>query len=249
MMSKYRFTGILLAATMLIYGFGAPAAIAIDAEVVIGSIPVTFDQTGLPAGTPYTITWTVTLGVGQPMYAGTPYTESFPASSVFSSITYPAIVSAPLGVYNFGSLSISPQASLPFTPTGPTIIIGSYVSGNITGTVFWDYNDNHIQDPGEPGIPNAPVELLGAIQPPFVPGGLVDAQNIGALAILLTTTSGADGTYAFNFLPAGTFSVRATLPDGSLQESLPITLAVTGGVMNSGQANFSQTVTLPYTGK
>lgn len=111
-------------------------------------------------------------------------------------------------------------------------------------------NGNLVQDAGEPGIPGVTVELLGTPQNLKVDGILTSLQTPAGLVTLLTTVSNSNGDYAFNYLPAGTFYVRAILPDGSQQDSGPITLAVNGGAMNSGQADFPEgTLTLPYTGR
>ncbi len=71
------------------------------------------------------------------------------------------------------------------------------VLGSIGDVVWRDDNNNQIQDPGEPGIPNVTVTLT-------------DAENVQR-----TTTTGADGQYSFDDLPASQYVVAidpATLP-------------------------------------
>lgn len=65
----------------------------------------------------------------------------------------------------------------------------------IEGTVYFDRNDNGVQDAGEPGISGVTVELFD------------DAGNLVA-----TTTTGSQGEYAFENLLAGTYTVFETQP-------------------------------------
>ncbi|MBE7513531.1 MAG: hypothetical protein HS103_12060 [Anaerolineales bacterium] len=60
----------------------------------------------------------------------------------------------------------------------------------IGDTVWWDYNGNGVQDPGEPGIPGVIVELIGTTG-----------------TVIATTTTDASGLYFFN-VDAGTYTVR-----------------------------------------
>jgi hypothetical protein len=337
MTASRRFTGLMLAAAMLLYGLAAPVAIAVDTQTTIGvTSDVGFDATGLPNGATYDLTvdgsvhhvtagtgndvilqiasgtysvsWSafayngdstrfpfqpadpaitsitvsgdmqLTAAYGSPEYlltfdqtglptgthyyvdisyasaiqelvAGTPYSEWDPSSAL--NFAYQPIVYNDLGAYELGSLNVVPTY---YVVQGPANIIGTYVSGDITGTVFLDTNGNHLQDPGEPGIAGVTVELLGQAQNRKLDGSVGVAQFPGGVSTLMTTISGGDGTYSFDTLPAGTFYVRATLPDGSQQESGAINLVVSGGSINSGEANFPEGVsvaakTLPYTGR
>ncbi len=94
----------------------------------------------------------------------------------------------------------------PPTPTYPAAVVGGSTdltrdfgyrplvgtgSGSISGRVFEDPNTNGAPDSGEPGIPGAVVELVD-------PNGDVVA----------TTTTGPDGSYVFDHLPDGAYTVR-----------------------------------------
>ncbi len=68
---------------------------------------------------------------------------------------------------------------------------GYQPSGTISGRVFNDVDGDGTTDAGEPGIPGAIVEL-------------VDANG----DVVATTTTGPDGTYTFDHLPDGAYSVR-----------------------------------------
>ncbi len=73
------------------------------------------------------------------------------------------------------------------------------IGGSLGNKVWHDRNANGIQDAGEPGIPNILVELL----------------NENGTAVLKTTSTDGDGTYAFGNLEGGYYRVRFTLPSGS----------------------------------
>jgi SdrD B-like domain len=72
------------------------------------------------------------------------------------------------------------------------------IPGSIGDTVFCDFNENGVQNTGEPGIPNVEVKLLNA-----------------AGTVLKTTSTDANGMYLFTGLPAAVYNVMvntATLP-------------------------------------
>jgi len=75
----------------------------------------------------------------------------------------------------------------------------------IIGDFVWsDYNQNGIQDPGEPGVAGVAVTLKGS-------GGDTVA----------TTTTGPDGRYLFANVAPGQYRVEITLPSGYLLTSGP----------------------------
>ncbi len=216
---------------------------------------LTFDQEGLPPGTNYYVDWGWASAIHNLTAGGARLEEWQPNSLIY--VGYQNPVPTPLGTFELGNVSgavpsgpgIIVPGSFNYTINGaPVDFVGHYISGSITGTVFWDYNNNSIQDPGEPGVPGATVELWGNTQV-FMDGGFSSLTAPGGLAAILSTISNGNGGYTFNFLPAGTFFVRVTLPGGGQQDSPLITLSVTGGAMNSGQANFPELAALPYTGK
>lgn len=80
-------------------------------------------------------------------------------------------------------------------------------SGSIGDTIWLDLNGDGVQDPGEPGIPGATVILTAA-----GPDGILGTADD---VIYPTATTGPDGTYLFENLPAGDFSVVVSnLPPG-----------------------------------
>ncbi len=77
-----------------------------------------------------------------------------------------------------------------------------YVKNSLSGTVFLDLNDSGVQDAGEPGIAGAQLVLIGT-------------NDLGA-AINQTVISASDGTYSFNNLRPGVYSITETTPPGFL---------------------------------
>jgi uncharacterized repeat protein (TIGR01451 family) len=65
-------------------------------------------------------------------------------------------------------------------------------------TVWFDFNEDGLQDPLEPGIAMVAVNLIDA--------------NTGA--VISTTMTGPDGMYLFDMLPPGNYAVEFILPDG-----------------------------------
>lgn len=106
-----------------------------------------------------------------------------PGSASGDATTNDQITAIPVGAgtdltdYNFGEL----------TPTAPFI----------SGTVYYDANNNGARDPGEPGIPNVTVGLTNAVFGAFL------------------TTTDANGNYTFPNLIAGlTYDLSETQPTG-----------------------------------
>jgi hypothetical protein len=71
-------------------------------------------------------------------------------------------------------------------PVGPILRSETVVSSAVGDTTWWDANQNGAQDDGEPAAPSIPVTIVGT-------------DDLGN-AVSLTTTSDADGHYAFDHL-------------------------------------------------
>ncbi|MBL9089324.1 MAG: carboxypeptidase regulatory-like domain-containing protein, partial [Planctomycetia bacterium] len=98
---------------------------------------------------------------------------------------------------------------------------GYQPSGTISGRVFNDADGDGAADAGEPGIPGAVVEL-------------VDSNG----NVVATTTTGPDGSYTFDHLPDGAYTVRVqpgSVPAG-LNATTPTSIPanIVGGADVSG---------------
>ena len=105
--------------------------------------------------------------------------------------------------------------------------------GNITGAVFVDHNDNGIQEPNEPGIPNVSLTLTG--------------KNALANNIQITVQTDSNGDYIFsNLMDSNSqgYTVTQTQPQdyndgldsklGIVIDSSRTTDAITGIIINNG---------------
>jgi protocatechuate 3,4-dioxygenase beta subunit len=89
-----------------------------------------------------------------------------------------------------GTNNLTIDAGLNVTPTTGT-------SASLGDKVWEDLNNNSIQDPGEPGIPNVTVQLY-------------NSSNV----LVATVTTDAFGNYIFNGLMPGSYYVKFILPSG-----------------------------------
>lgn len=88
--------------------------------------------------------------------------------------------------------------------------IGYVGAGSIGGTLFDDSDSDGVQDPGEGGLPGVTVNLLDP-----GPDGIFGTPDD---VVIATTTTDADGNYAFPGLPPSNYRIDvddATLPAGS----------------------------------
>ncbi|MCU1398190.1 MAG: hypothetical protein JWN62_1299, partial [Acidimicrobiales bacterium] len=101
---------------------------------------------------------------------------------------------------------------------------GTAAPGAVGDTVWNDLDADGAQDPGEPGIAGAVVTLRS------------DANGDGVFeTIAATTSTGAQGTYAFSGLPPATYTVSVA-PTAGTNPTTPLsrTVAVTsGGTINT----------------
>jgi len=82
-------------------------------------------------------------------------------------------------------------------------------TGSIGDTVYFDANNNGVQDAGEPGLPGVAVSLD------------IDFNGDGTVDQVLNTTTDANGNYVFNNLTVGDYDVNVTQPAGTTQTDDP----------------------------
>ncbi len=97
---------------------------------------------------------------------------------------------------------------------------GELLHNSLSGTVYFDINDNGVQNAGEPGIAGAKLVLAGT--------------NDLATPINQTVFSAADGTYSFTDLRPGDYSITETTPAGFVdgQDTVGQTDGVTNGQLS-----------------
>ena len=180
----------------------------------IGTAPdydVTLADT-LPAGLVYAAgTFVNTAGVAPTtidnVNLGATFTRLMPgAASTFSfraapsATTMPGQVLTNTATATGSSLPGNPGPISPYNPSSTeradastgtaTVTINS---NSLSGTVYLDYNDNGIQQTGEPGLSGVTVILTGT-------------AAVGAFATQ-TTVTGASGGYSFTGIPAGNYTI------------------------------------------
>jgi len=114
----------------------------------------------------------------------------------------------------------------------------SWASGRIGGVVWGDANRNGVMDPDETGLPGVNVLLAPGDDDPVVgPTGDVDTRRF-----LRSTMTGADGTYAFEQLPAGFYTVEARpMPPAeptTPRQTFVLLTVLDGGVSHFDHADF-----------
>jgi uncharacterized repeat protein (TIGR01451 family) len=187
-----------------------------DGSYVIDNIPV--PQTG----TTYTLTedpavptgfTNGTTTVGTPTFAaGSTNTAPGTANQVPSTIT--------------GIQFTPPAAGTTARPIdGVNYNFGELSQGSVTGRVYVDTAANGLDDPAnDPGVNGVTVTLCRVSTVPCPVGSVAG-----------TTTTGADGGYTFNNVPAGNYFVQQTQPSqygSSTPNILPITRSGNGNVTN-----------------
>ena len=174
-------------------------------EPGVGGVKVTVSWPAT-SGQPANSVDTITAADGTYAVTGIPAADvtvtvdrtSFPAGTVLAS--------EPHG----GAVDGTATVALAAGATDNGVDFGLRGIGQIGHRVWVDTNRDGVQDPGEPGIPGATVDVRWYGQ---------DGNPGTADDLVVTTTTGADGAYLVGGLPAGAHSVTVT--------ALPTALAPT----------------------
>ncbi|TWU31969.1 SdrD B-like domain-containing protein [Novipirellula artificiosorum] len=117
------------------------------------------------------------------------------------------------------------------TPTDNDQDFGLTGTGRVGDIVFWDYDANGAQNGSEVGLAGIQVQLE------------IDLNQDGSNEITLTQTTASDGSYLFDKLPPGAYTVVVAQPTGSVQTADADGLASgneSSLVLNAGQVRDDQ---------
>ncbi|MBL8794410.1 MAG: carboxypeptidase regulatory-like domain-containing protein, partial [Planctomycetia bacterium] len=191
-------------------GLGATGAAA-DGEVE--DYRVTILDAGSVSGTVYTdLDKDGVLDAGEPRLAGVVITLIDENGQPVANT-----VTGPDGTYLFTGVPVGQYSIVETQPNGygsstPNILTNIQVQqnveskdnnfgeigGSLAGKVYFDPNNSGVQDAGEPGIIGVTVQLTGV--------------DVNGLAVNRTTSTNLDGSYRFDGLAAGTYTITETQP-------------------------------------
>jgi hypothetical protein len=155
--------------------------------------------------------------------ACTPQASSPAPRTTFPTVTVPAVTTPPGGV-TVVSTSCEPNA------------VGAGAGRPITGTVYYDKNENGEQDRGEPGLPGIPVYLSGG----------ADSMTPGAEKAASSCT-GAGGRYTL--IPPDTYNgLRVYFRTGWFRSQCKGLTCAPGGPGNNVAAGPEWIYSTPVTG-
>ncbi|MEZ6143518.1 MAG: SdrD B-like domain-containing protein, partial [Zavarzinella sp.] len=104
-------------------------------------------------------------------------------------------------------------------PNGNAVVNFGETLSSVSGRVFFDRNNNGLQDPGDAGIPNVVMNLVGT-----------DANGA---PVNLNTTTDANGDYIFRELVGGTYVINETQPTTPPNIDGIDTPGTAGGIANT----------------
>lgn len=187
---------------------------------------VTVNDT-LPAGLTFV---SATSTVGTATNAGNVITGNVGtlASGASATITVTATVSATAtGTLSNTATVTGTETESNATNNSATQTTDIAVAGSISGRVYLDQNQSGVFDTGEAGLSGVTITLTGT--------------DTGGAAVNRTTTSAADGTYTFDNVLPGTYSLQQTQPSGVLDGQTNVGTGATGATAGTNQIN---TITL-----
>lgn len=202
--------------------------VTIDKKVFDPSSGLYVDLGNLPSSTtfPATVEWQITVGNPTPWLVQDVYLTdaNAPACEADFVAAMEAIEAGKDFLHAFESVTFTCNSDVPSVPAVNTAVAGGQdvwdrdlpevsddaavvqvlASATIGDTVWYDTNDNGVQDGAEEGISGTPVKLTG------LDGQDVDPVTAGVQTTISATT-GVDGKYLFSGLPDGNYKVEVAL--------------------------------------
>jgi uncharacterized repeat protein (TIGR01451 family) len=113
-------------------------------------------------------------------------------------------------VFGAGSVgSFAKTLALANSEANTSVDFGFVRPAMVNGRVWLDVNRNGQQDAGEPGLPDVVINL-------FTAQTTISAQSVETSGPISTTTSGANGVYAFSgIMPGQPYTLNFALPSGA----------------------------------
>ena len=120
---------------------------------------------------------------------------------------------------------LDPDANLNDDPTDDSgLTLMSIHRGMVSGTVYADFNNDGVQDVGEPGIPDVEIILTGVVM---------------GVPVTFVTLTDSNGDYLFNLLEAGDYTLMQTHPEAFLDGI--DSAGSLGGTVTNDQISFTLT--------
>ena len=193
--------------------FGEIAPSSLSGYVYIDNNNDGIKSSGEPgvAGVPVTLTGTDDLGpVSRTAATGADGSYSFsllrPGVYTISKTHTNGYYEGKATVGTLGGVMTSDLFSNVVVGTGATGVnynFGMFTPSRLTGFVYVDANNNGVKEPGEQGIAGVTVTLTGS--------------NIYGDSLVFTQLTDGNGSYTFNWLPPGVYTITETQPPGYLQ--------------------------------
>jgi protocatechuate 3,4-dioxygenase beta subunit len=150
--------------------------------------------------------WNLVNNIRANSATSNPYTPT----SDFLWTSGPTTINLPFSTFNSASFNITGGNGnfvITTLASAGACVSYTYAAVNLGDFVWYDVNNNGIQDAGEPGISGATVNLYVDANADNVPDG----------AAIATTTTNASGIYSFNGLTPNNYIVGVVLPTGYTQ--------------------------------
>ncbi len=160
-------------------------------------------------------------------------TETQPAGLIdaleTAGMPFGGTVSDALGSNTISSVVIPPQSNV----AGDGYNFGEVLPGSLAGVVFRDDNNSGAQNIGEPGIGGVLITLTGT--------------DFAGQAVLLTTMTGGNGSYAFANPRPGTYTLTETQP-ANFSDGIDAVVTLGGTAGNDVLSNIALTQGFDGTG-
>jgi hypothetical protein len=188
----------------------------------------TGDHSGYGQGQRYLGYVNVTTDANGNVLAGSPGVGAATVTVTSDAQGHPQFQVIGLGASAIGEVITATATVLTGPNAGSTSEFSAWFTaasaGSISGMVFSDFNDDGQVDFGEQGIPGVPINL--------------DGTDIAGNPVHLSQTTDADGTYVFQNLAPGTYTVTEAQQPAGYTQGIN-TVGTAGGTVSGDQFTVS----------